>query len=109
MVYISNALSPAKAKDVKLNEEAKIATVVVKADQLSLAIGRGGQNVRLATELTGWRIDILEETPSGEVKEVITGSEESAKPVATDEEKEAKKEAAEETLEKVEMGEKKEG
>jgi N utilization substance protein A len=109
VVYISNALSPAKAKDVKLNEEAKIATVVVKADQLSLAIGRGGQNVRLATELTGWRIDILEETPSGEVKEVITGSEESAKPVATDEEKEAKKEAAEETLEKVEMGEKKEG
>ncbi|MBU2607787.1 MAG: transcription termination factor NusA, partial [Chloroflexi bacterium] len=56
--YITNALSPSQVLRVKLNEEEGIATVVVPDRQLSLAIGREGQNVRLAAKLTGWRIDI---------------------------------------------------
>jgi N utilization substance protein A len=57
--YIKNALSPAKVRDVKLKKKEKRAIVDVADDQLSLAIGRGGQNVRLASKLTGWEIDIL--------------------------------------------------
>ncbi|MFA6511928.1 MAG: transcription termination factor NusA [Patescibacteria group bacterium] len=57
--FLTNALSPAKVLSIKLNEEGKIATAEVKEDQLSLAIGRNGQNVRLAAKLTGWKIDIV--------------------------------------------------
>lgn len=60
-IYIAKALSPARVNGVYLNEtnhEAKTALVVVPEDQLSLAIGRDGQNARLAARLTGWRIDI---------------------------------------------------
>src|SRR5947208_2430167 len=60
--YISEALSPAKAMSVTVNEEAKSAFVIVPDHQLSLAIGKEGQNVRLAARLTGWRIDIRSET-----------------------------------------------
>lgn len=56
--YISNALSPAKVLSVEINEEDKSSKVVVDDNQLSLAIGKEGQNVRLAAKLTGWRIDI---------------------------------------------------
>ncbi len=59
--YISAALSPAKAPHVELNHTVHLATVKVPADQLSLAIGKGGQNVRLAAKLTGWKITIAEE------------------------------------------------
>ena len=59
--FLSNALSPAKVLSVKLNEESKTALVEVKEDQLSLAIGKAGQNVRLAAKLTGWKIDIIGE------------------------------------------------
>lgn len=55
---IANALSPAKISNIEINEEEKSAFVEVKDDQLSLAIGRGGQNVRLAAKLTGWKINI---------------------------------------------------
>jgi N utilization substance protein A len=60
VVYISKAISPARVNGVYLadNDEARTATVVVGEDQLSLAIGRDGQNARLAAKLTGWRIDI---------------------------------------------------
>ena len=58
--YIGMALAPAKVGSVDLNEADHIATVTVPADQLSLAIGRGGQNVRLASSLTGWKINILD-------------------------------------------------
>ncbi|MFN8380763.1 MAG: transcription termination factor NusA [Anaerolineales bacterium] len=60
IVYISKAISPARVNGVYLvdNEGARTATVVVGEDQLSLAIGRDGQNARLAAKLTGWRIDI---------------------------------------------------
>ena len=56
--YIANALSPAKVLDVNLDENMKFAQVVVDDNQLSLAIGKEGQNVRLAAKLTGWKIDI---------------------------------------------------
>jgi N utilization substance protein A len=56
--FISNALSPAKPISVSLNEEEKVARVIVPADQMSLAIGKDGQNARLAYKLTGWRIDV---------------------------------------------------
>jgi transcription termination/antitermination protein NusA len=56
--FIEDALSPAKVLDVDINEDEHRATVEVTEDQQSLAIGRGGQNVRLAAKLTGWRIDI---------------------------------------------------
>jgi N utilization substance protein A len=59
--FIAEALSPAKAVKVTVNEEAKSAFVVVPDNQLSLAIGKSGQNVRLAARLTGWRIDIRSE------------------------------------------------
>lgn len=56
--YIANALSPAKVLDVTLDENNKSAQIVVEDSQLSLAIGKEGQNVRLAAKLTGWKIDI---------------------------------------------------
>ena len=59
--FITNSLSPAKVSNVEIDAENKTATVTVNADQLSLAIGRGGQNVRLASRLTGWKIDIVGE------------------------------------------------
>jgi N utilization substance protein A len=57
-VFVANALGPAKVLLVELSDADKTATVVVPDAQLSLAIGRGGQNARLAAKLTGWRIDI---------------------------------------------------
>jgi len=60
--YIANALSPAKVLAVYVNEEAKMATVVVPDYQLSLAIGKEGQNARLAAKLTGWKVDIKNES-----------------------------------------------
>lgn len=56
--FISAALSPAKVLKVEINEDQKAAVAVVPEDQLSLAIGKRGQNVRLAAKLTGWKIDI---------------------------------------------------
>lgn len=56
--YIKSALSPAKVERVLINEDTHTATVIVNNDQLSLAIGKEGQNARLAAQLTGWRIDI---------------------------------------------------
>lgn len=63
--FISNALSPAKVTNISLNEEEKKAEVEVPEDQLSLAIGRSGQNVRLAAKLTGWNVDIKGGDESG--------------------------------------------
>jgi transcription termination/antitermination protein NusA len=74
--FIANSLSPAKILNVTLNEEGKEAKVGVLEDQLSLAIGKAGQNVRLAARLTGWKIDIIEEKlGGGEAKsEEVTAS-----------------------------------
>ena len=57
-VYVANALSPAKVSRVIIDEDSHYATVIVPDDQLSLAIGKEGQNARLAARLTGWHIDI---------------------------------------------------
>lgn len=57
-VYVSNALSPAKVTSIEILDQEHKAIIEVSDDQLSLAIGKGGQNVRLAAKLTGWRIDI---------------------------------------------------
>jgi N utilization substance protein A len=60
--FIANALSPAQVVEVQLREDDHVATVIVPDKQLSLAIGKEGQNVRLAAKLTGWRIDIKSAT-----------------------------------------------
>jgi transcription termination/antitermination protein NusA len=62
-VFVANALSPAQVVGVSIDEEARIATVTVPERMLSLAIGREGQNARLAAKLTGWRIDIRSDQP----------------------------------------------
>jgi N utilization substance protein A len=60
-VFIQRSLAPAKLKSVSANKEAKTADVVVMADQVSLAIGRNGQNIRLASKLTGYEINLIKE------------------------------------------------
>ncbi|HLQ87631.1 MAG TPA: transcription termination factor NusA [Enterococcus sp.] len=67
VVFVANALSPSKVLDVKVEEEEKSTTVVVPDYQLSLAIGKRGQNARLAAKLTGWKIDIKSETDAREL------------------------------------------
>ncbi|MFW8601636.1 transcription termination factor NusA [Desulfobacterota bacterium M19] len=67
--YVSNALAPAEVSMVVVDEERKTLMVVVANDQLSLAIGRGGQNVRLASELLGWRIDVKSEEKYSQLME----------------------------------------
>ncbi|HNZ11858.1 MAG: hypothetical protein BWX99_02462 [Deltaproteobacteria bacterium ADurb.Bin151] len=67
--YVSSALSPAKVNRVFVDEENRAMTVIVPDDQLSLAIGKNGQNVRLAVKLTGWKIDVKSETMAAEKEE----------------------------------------
>ncbi len=64
--YIARALSPAKVISVEIDEITKSARVIVPDDKLSLAIGKGGQNVRLAAKLTGWKIDVKSESKAAE-------------------------------------------
>ncbi|MFA5886900.1 MAG: transcription termination factor NusA [Patescibacteria group bacterium] len=66
--FIANALAPAKVVSISLDNSEHRAVVKVASDKLSLAIGKAGQNVRLAAHLTGWKIDIVEMTESGEKK-----------------------------------------
>ncbi len=61
-LYITRALSPAKISSIKLNEERKRADVFLKPDQVSLAIGKGGLNIRLASKLTGYEIDVYRDS-----------------------------------------------
>ncbi|HET7726933.1 MAG TPA: transcription termination factor NusA [Candidatus Limnocylindrales bacterium] len=68
-VFVANALSPAQVLGVDIDETNRIASVTVPERMLSLAIGREGQNARLAARLTGWRIDIRSDTPSDRPKE----------------------------------------
>jgi len=72
--FIMSALQPARVREVRLNEEEGIATVIVHDQQLSLAIGKEGQNARLAARLTGWRVDIRSENEGNDevVEEVWT-------------------------------------
>lgn len=74
--FISNALSPAKVLNVTLEENTKIARVTVSENQLSLAIGKEGQNARLAARLTGWKIDIKsQEQDNFDVNDNVRGDE----------------------------------
>jgi len=81
-VFIANALSPAQILSVELGDKEGVATVVVPDRQLSLAIGKEGQNVRLAAKLTGWRIDIKSasaaEAEKAEAAELLVEAEEEA-------------------------------
>lgn len=70
--FIMNALSPAKTKEIVISSKDNKATVTVDKDSLSLAIGKGGQNVRLASKLTGWGIDIKKSEEEGEEAEETT-------------------------------------
>lgn len=74
--FIANALAPAKILSIELDEAEHKAVVKVSSDKLSLAIGKSGQNVRLAAHLTGWKIDIVEASEDGEKK--VADSEEGA-------------------------------
>ena len=64
--FVAKALSPAKVKEVRIHEDTGVAEVIVPDYQLSLAIGKEGQNARLAARLTGWRVDIKSETQLAE-------------------------------------------
>ena len=82
--FISNALAPAKVISIELDEAEHKAVVKVDSDKLSLAIGKNGQNVRLAARLTDWKIDIIEATEGGE-KKVLESDGESMKMAEEDE------------------------
>lgn len=92
--YIVNALSPAKVTKVGINEKKQEAQIFVPQDQLSLAIGKNGQNVRLAVKLTGWKIDVL--TENGEKQEEKNNKNSDKK---TDEKSEELKEETKEEVE----------
>jgi N utilization substance protein A len=74
-VFVANALSPAQVLGVDIDEEHRIASVTVPERMLSLAIGREGQNARLAARLTGWRIDIRSDVSVAEAKAAATAAE----------------------------------
>ena len=81
-VFIKNAIAPAKILDVEINQKNREAKILAEEDQLSLAIGKNGQNVRLAAKLTGYKIDIrsrsgesvMKADESGEIEEDKTES-----------------------------------
>lgn len=110
--FIVGSLSPAKAIDIEVNNEEKTAKVTVLDDQLSLAIGKEGQNVRLAAKLTGYRIDIAGETeaaepaasadPEGLTDEAATPAEDASTLLSESEEEKAEVATAEEAAEVVE-------
>ena len=85
-VYVANALSPAKVTCVLIDEEKAYAGVIVPDDQLSLAIGKEGQNARLAARLTGWHIDIKSETLAADILKNVPVHEEPAADLIGDEE-----------------------
>lgn len=107
--FITNSLSPAKVTEVTIDEVNHLAKVTVKEDQLSLAIGRGGQNVRLASRLTGWKIDIISTDgktadeaikENDELTETPSTTEEATDETATEpKEKKSKKKVKEEATE----------
>src|SRR5438093_3374543 len=70
--FVAKALSPARVREVYVDDDNRQATVVVPDDQLSLAIGREGQNARLAAKLTGWKVDIKSETEFSQEEDELT-------------------------------------
>ncbi|MFQ5736551.1 MAG: transcription termination factor NusA [Thermodesulfobacteriota bacterium] len=94
-IYVKNTLSPAQIARVVVDDENHAMEVIVPDDQLSLAIGKKGQNVRLAAKLTGWKIDIRTETETSEGKEVLTTDEALRKEFEAADAREAERVAAE--------------
>ena len=92
-IFISSALLPAQIMAVDIKEEEKFAQVIVPDDQLSLAIGKAGQNARLAAKLTGWKIDIKSET---QFREMLAKKAEEAEKVEDTENNEEQEEKVEE-------------
>ena len=82
-MFIANALSPSQVASIKIDEETNTATVVVPDKQLSLAIGKEGQNARLAAKLTGWRIDIKSVSAIEAERPVVPEPEKAAKATST--------------------------
>lgn len=74
-LYVSRALSPAKVSSIQVNEEGKRLSVFLKPDQVSLAIGKGGFNIRLASRLVGYEIDVFRELSGYEDDEDVDLSE----------------------------------
>jgi N utilization substance protein A len=70
ILFIQRALTPAKVSSIQLNEEEKKASVFLKPDQVSMAIGRGGSNIKLASRITGYEIDVYRENDELEVEDV---------------------------------------
>ncbi|MFW6382070.1 MAG: transcription termination factor NusA [Bacillota bacterium] len=95
-VFIANALNPAEVNEVILNEKDAIAQVVVPDFQLSLAIGKEGQNARLAAKLTGWKVDIIKESEYNSSDEEIVEADENESG-KVDNEKDNKNEEVKET------------
>ncbi|MFB3895001.1 MAG: transcription termination factor NusA [bacterium] len=93
-VYITNALNPAKVISVQIDEPKHTALVVVAEGQLSLAIGKHGQNARLASRLTGWKIDIISEKTAQERAESVSGAVPESEPVSGEEQPESGEEVA---------------
>lgn len=83
--FITQSLSPAKVDRIELDHDEKTAVIYVSTDQLSLAIGRAGQNVRLSVKLTGWKINIKEIDEDGNIKETESKSKAEATPAKKDE------------------------
>ncbi len=71
--YVINAMAPAEVKSIVVDEEEQSMDIAVEEDNLSKAIGRGGQNVRLASELTGWRLNVMSEEEIEQKREAETG------------------------------------
>lgn len=96
--FVANSLSPARVLDIQINEEEHQAYVEVSDDQLSLAIGKGGQNVRLAAKLTGWKIDI--KGADGRNIDIDENTEDGFAPLSSlkDEENEPEEETIEEEI-----------
>jgi len=117
--FVGKALAPASVKDVKIDEETKTALVTVPDYQLSLAIGKEGQNARLAARLTGWRIDIKSESQVAEERAgprpaPVAEAAPEAEPAETEPQAEATEaeqapEAADETEAKEEAGSRADG
>ncbi|MDP3800480.1 MAG: transcription termination factor NusA [bacterium] len=104
---IASALSPAKVLNVDLNEVHHIATVDVSEDQLSLAIGKRGQNVRLAAELTGWKIDVKGTAPVVTEKEKTEAEKEESSAESNEVVSEEKIETSEEVAKRDEVSQEK--
>jgi len=109
--FIGSALAPAKVKEVTLNEEERMALALVEEGQLSLAIGRGGQNVRLAAKLTGWKVSVtdgeeVKPKPTTETKDeeevIVPGATEVIPELLAEAEEIAKAEIEEDDNEKAE-------